>query len=85
MEQHTKLGWFINDLYRAAIPYYSFQIFSKLARLHPFVRHDGPISIARSFVREDWQRMCAAAGLEGQDIDIESFKPARLCVSRRKP
>jgi hypothetical protein len=85
MEQHAKLGWFINDLSRAAIPYYSFQIFSKLARLHPFVQHDGPISIARSFLLEDWQRMRAAAGLEDQDIDIESFKPGRLCVSRRKP
>jgi SAM-dependent methyltransferase len=85
MEQHARLGWFINDLSRAAIPYYSFQIFSKLARLHSFVQHDGPISIARSFVREDWQRMCAAAGLEDQDIDIQRFTPARLCVSRRKP
>jgi SAM-dependent methyltransferase len=85
MERHAKLGWFINDLSSAAIPYYSFQIFSKLARLHPFVQHDGPISIARSFVMEDWQRMCAAAGLKDQDIDIERFAPARLCVSRRKP
>jgi SAM-dependent methyltransferase len=84
MEKHAKLGWFINDLSRAAIPYYSFKVFSKLARLHPFVQHDGPISIARSFVREDWQRMCAAAGLEEPDVDIHSFKPARLCVSRRK-
>jgi len=85
MEQHANLGWFINDLSRAAIPYYSFKIFSKLARLHSFVQHDGPISIARSFVVEDWQRMCAAAGLTDQDINIEHFTPARLCVSRRKP
>jgi hypothetical protein len=84
MEQHAKLGWFINDLSRAAIPYYFFQLFSKLARLHPFVQHDGPISIARSFVLEDWQRMCATAGLKDLDIDIERFAPARLCVSRRK-
>jgi SAM-dependent methyltransferase len=85
MEQHATVGWFISDLSRAAIPYYSFQIFSKLARLHPFVQHDGPISIARSFVPEDWQRMCAAAGLDDQNVNIESFKPARLCVSRKKP
>jgi SAM-dependent methyltransferase len=85
MEQHAKVGWFINDLSRAAIPYYYFQVFSKLARLHSFVQHDGPISIARSFVPEDWQRMCAVAGLQDQDIDIELFTPARLCVSRRKP
>ena len=85
MEQYANLGWFINDLSRAAIPYYSFQIFSMLARLHPFVQHDGPISIARSFVLEDWQMMCSTAGLKDQDVTIESFAPARLCVSRRKP
>jgi len=85
MERHAKLGWFISDLSRAAIPYYSFQVFSKLARLDSFVQHDGPVSIARSFIPEDWKRMCAAAGLNDQDINIERFAPARLCVSRRKP
>jgi SAM-dependent methyltransferase len=85
MEQHAKLGWFINDLSRAAIPYHLFRAFSKLARLHPFVQHDGPVSIARSFVPEDWRRMCAAAGLGAQEVLIQGYIPARLCVGRRKP
>jgi len=84
MEQHARIGWFINDLSRAAIPYHLFRAFSKLAGLHPFVQHDGPVSIARSFVPEDWRRMCAAAGLGAQDVEILSFMPARLCVGRRK-
>jgi SAM-dependent methyltransferase len=85
MERHATLGWLINDLSRAAIPYHFFRVFSKLAQLHPFVQHDGPVSIARSFVPEDWRRMCAAAGLGNRDILIQSFMPARLCVARRKP
>jgi SAM-dependent methyltransferase len=85
MEQHAQMGWFINDLSRAAIPYHLFRAFSRLAGLHPFVQHDGPVSIARAFVREDWRRMCAAAGLSTHDVVIESYKPARLCVGRRKP
>jgi len=85
MEVHAQIGWFINDLSRAAIPYYFFRAFSKLAGLHPFVQHDGPVSIARSFVPEEWRRMCVAAGLGPQDVAIQSFKPARLCVARRKP
>jgi SAM-dependent methyltransferase len=85
MEQHATFGWLINDLSRAPIPYHFFRVFSKLARLHPFVQHDGPVSIARSFVPEDWRRMCAAAGLGNRDIVIQSFMPARLCVARRKP
>ncbi|MGB7600258.1 MAG: methyltransferase domain-containing protein [Candidatus Sulfotelmatobacter sp.] len=85
MESHARLGWFINDLSRAPVPYHLLRIFAKLARLHPFVQHDGPVSIARAFVREDWERMCAAAGLTSNAVSIVPFKPARLCVMRTKP
>lgn len=84
MELHAQLGWFINDLSRSPIPYHLLRIFSRLARLHPFVQHDGPVSIARSFIPEDWQRMCSTAGLDLRTISIQPFKPARLCVARRK-
>lgn len=84
MERHAENGWFICDLSRAAIPYHFFRLFSKLIGLHPFVQHDGPISIARSFRFEDWQSFCAAAGLEPHEVEIQSCKPARLCVARRK-
>ena len=85
MERHAEFGWFINDLSRAAIPYHAIRVFARLARLHPFVQCDAPVSVARSFVPQDWRRMCAAAGLLDRDILILSFKPARLCVSRLKP
>jgi SAM-dependent methyltransferase len=85
MEVHAQIGWFINDLSRAPIPYYFFRAFAKLVRLHPFVQYDGPVSIARSFVAADWERMCAAAGLGEGDVNIQAFKPARLCVARRRP
>lgn len=84
MERHASMGWLINDLSRSATSYYVFRAFSKLATLHRFVQHDGPVSIARSFVPEDWRRMCASAGLSEQDVVIQSFKPGRLCVGRRK-
>lgn len=84
MESTAQIGWFINDLSRASIPYQLFKAFARVANLHPFVQHDGPVSIARAFVPEDWGRMCAAAGLGGSEISIRSFTPARLCVGRRK-
>jgi hypothetical protein len=85
MEEHAQTGWFINDLSRAPIPYHLFRIFARVMRLHPFVQYDGPVSIARSFVVSDWRGMCAAAALPDGAIEIRAFKPARLCVSRRKP
>ncbi len=84
MEVNSELGWFINDLSRAAIPYHLLRIFSKLAGLHHFVQHDGPVSIARSFIPDDWRQICAAAGLHSDDVSIKPVWPARLCVSRRK-
>jgi SAM-dependent methyltransferase len=84
MEGRAALGWFVNDLSRAAIPYHFIRAFTRLARLHPFVQHDAPASFARSFTPQDWQRMCADAGLDERDFSIEAHKPARLCVARRK-
>jgi SAM-dependent methyltransferase len=84
MDGNAKLGWFINDLSRAPIPYHLLRIFSRLAGLHRFVQHDGPVSIARSFVADDWRRICTAAGLDLRTISIEPFFPARLCVARKK-
>jgi len=84
MESNARLGWFINDLSRAPIPYHLLRIFSKLAGLHRFVQHDGPVSIARSFVPDDWRRMCTAANLDLRVISIQPSFPARLCVSRSK-
>ena len=82
MEKNAEMGWFVNDLSRAPIPYHLFGWFSKLAALHPFVQHDGPVSIARAFVPEDWRRLCAEAGLRAEEVEIHSYTPARLCVSR---
>jgi 2-polyprenyl-3-methyl-5-hydroxy-6-metoxy-1,4-benzoquinol methylase len=84
MEQHAALGWFVNDLTRNAVPYHLFRIFSKLMNLHPFVQHDGPVSIARSFRAEDWRKFCDAAGLASSQVVIRGYTPARLCVARSK-
>lgn len=84
MESTAQTGWFVNDLSRASVPYRLFKAFARVANLHPFVQHDGPVSIARAFIPDDWRRMCAAAGLTHSDIYIRSFTPARLCVGRKK-
>ncbi|MGA2250006.1 methyltransferase domain-containing protein [Terracidiphilus sp.] len=83
MESHCAMGWFINDLSRASMPYHQFKWFARLAGVHPGVQHDGPVSIQRAFVASEWRKLCEAAGLNAQDVTIAGWKPARLCVSRR--
>src|SRR6185437_2844940 len=84
MERTAELGWFVNDLHRKRTPYYGFKALAWAMRWHNFVRHDGPVSILRSFSRADWEGYCVAAGLCGRAVDIEERWPARLCVSRVK-
>jgi len=84
MEQNAAVGWFLNDLSRAPVPYHLLGWFARALRLHPYVQHDGPVSIARAFQPDDWRNLCARAGLSESDVAIRAFQPARLCVSRRK-
>lgn len=82
MEATATLGWFINDLRRDELPYRAFAVASRAMRMHRFVQNDGPISISRSFVPNDWQRLLALAGIPPESTDIEPWFPYRLCVSR---
>ncbi len=83
MEATARRGWFINDLRRAAFPYHGFKLLARLAGWHRFVQHDGPVSIARSFQRRDWQHLLTRASLKS--ARIEGWFPFRLCVARVKP
>jgi SAM-dependent methyltransferase len=84
MEAVSRRGWFVNDLHRHPLAYYGFQALSKLAGWHHFVRHDGPISVARSFRRGDWEALLAAADIPAAGTSIEWRFPFRLCVGRIK-
>jgi SAM-dependent methyltransferase len=84
MEETTRRGWFINDLHRKPIPYHLFRLWARFTNWHPFVMHDGPVSIRRSFVAEDWRNLCAAAEVAAETVSIREYRPARLCVGRVK-
>ncbi len=83
MEDKARLGWFVNDLHRHWFPFHGFRLLSAVMRWHPFVRHDGPLSIARSFRRADWQALLETAGLAGK-VRIRWRFPFRYCVERTK-
>jgi 2-polyprenyl-3-methyl-5-hydroxy-6-metoxy-1,4-benzoquinol methylase len=85
MEARARHGWFIGDLHRHWFPYYGFGLLAWIARWHHFVLSDGRISIARSFVPDDWRRLVRAAGLAEDDVTIAWHLPFRLCVARHCP
>ena len=79
-DARARLGWFVNDLHRSRIAYYAFAGATALLPFHRFVRHDGMLSIRRSFRRADWQQLVAAAGIRAE---IDWYFPFRYCVSAR--
>lgn len=81
MEARARRGWFVNDLHRHAVAFHGFRVLSGAAGWHRFVRHDGPISVARSFRRRDWDALLRRAGLAGK-ATVRWRMPFRLCVSR---
>jgi len=81
MERTAARGWFINDLHRHALAWEGFKVLSAAAGWHPIVRHDGAVSVTRSFRRRDWQALLAQAGLAGV-ATVRWHMPFRLCVSR---
>jgi SAM-dependent methyltransferase len=84
MEAQARIGWFINDLERGERAYKLFQFLCRFTDWHRFVKHDGPVSILRSFTVEDWTRITAQAGLVPNTFLIQPYFPARLCVARVK-
>lgn len=81
MERTAQRGWFVNDLQRHVVAYHGFRALSSAAGWHRFVRHDGPVSIARAFHRADWARLLAEAGVAGV-AEVRWRMPFRLCVGR---
>ena len=81
MERSAARGWFINDLQRHPLAYHGFRALSAAAGWHPMVRHDGAISVERSFQRRDWKALLRRAGLDGV-AEVRWHLPFRLCVSR---
>lgn len=83
MEATASVGWHVNDLHRHPLPFYGFGALAWAMRWHPFVRHDGPISIMRAFKARDWRALLQRAGLEG--VAVRWRFPFRLCLDRVKP
>lgn len=80
MEAEAREGWFINDLHRHRFAYMGYPLLARLMRWHPIVRHDGRLSIARSYRPDEWPPILAEAGVNG--AKVERFFPFRLCISR---
>ena len=70
---------FVIDLHRDPVPYFFYTTLGKLVLKNRLLRHDGALSILRSFKAEELVRLGQAAGL--RDLWVEHHFPARLVLS----
>ena len=80
MDHEARAGWFVNDLRRSRFAWLGYPLLARLMNWHRIVRHDGRLSIARSYRKEEWMPLLASAGVKG--AEVEPVFPFRLCVGK---
>ena len=68
MRDNARLGFFINDLHRHPLAYYSIKLLTQMLSASYLVKNDAPLSVARGFLKVEWESILEAAGLSKYSI-----------------
>lgn len=63
MEENSSIGFFINDLHRHWLAYYSIRFLTKIFSKSYLVKNDAPLSVQKGFKRKDWNAMFEKASI----------------------
>ncbi len=63
MHKASKLGVVINDIHRQWIPWLAVWMVSRVVSTNRYIRHDGPLSVAKGFRATDWITLREAIGV----------------------
>jgi 2-polyprenyl-3-methyl-5-hydroxy-6-metoxy-1,4-benzoquinol methylase len=81
LRDNSRLGFFINDLHRHPLAYHSISILTRLFSKSYLVKNDAPLSVARSFRRNDWQRLLTGVGISNYRISWHWAFRFLVCVA----
>lgn len=68
MNRNSSKGFFINDLHRHPLSYYSIKLLTSLFSKSYLVKNDAPLSVARGFKRNEWKAIFQLAGINKYSI-----------------
>ena len=68
MKANCSMGFFINDLQRNTIAYYSIKFLTSIFSSSYLVKNDAPLSVARGFKRSELKAIFNAAGINNVEI-----------------
>ena len=69
MHINAKTGFFINDLHRHFLAFFSIKILTGLFSKSYLVKNDAPLSVQRGFVRKDWEDLLAQSAIDQYRIE----------------
>jgi len=64
MDTNASTGFFINDLHRHWLAYYSIKWLTALFSKSYLVKNDAPLSVRRGFVKKEWVALLRQAGID---------------------
>ena len=80
MKKNAILGFFINDLHRHTLAYYSIKCITALFSKSYLVKNDAPLSVARGFTQHEWEDIFNEAGITNFSINWKwAFRHLIIC------
>ena len=69
MHNNCSMGFFINDLHRNFLAYYSIKWLTNLLSNSYLVKNDAPLSVRRGFKRKEWETIMQRAGIKSNSVE----------------
>ena len=67
--KNARTGFFINDLHRHPLAYYSIKLLTSLFSKSYLVKNDAPLSVLRGFQRKEWRVLLQQSGIPNFSIE----------------
>jgi len=83
MDRAARVGFVVNDLVRSRLAYWVVWLITRFITRGAISRHDGPLSVRRSYTPGEVSGLCEQAGLKGVDV-VHHWPYFRFCAVRVK-
>lgn len=80
LDRVSRIGWVVTDLERRRLAYWSAMLLAGVVWRSPVTKHDGPLSVRRSYTAAEARELLNRAGIEG--AVVRRHFPFRLALVR---
>ncbi|HZO91233.1 MAG TPA: methyltransferase domain-containing protein [Chthonomonadaceae bacterium] len=85
MERVARRGWLVNDIRRAWSAWYLIRAITAVAGMNRLTRHDGPASVLRAYLVDEYRAMVERIGLcVGREVELRRSLFYRVALIRNK-